>query len=116
MPEEIFVLSVIAIVASTILIVKLSSQWLTYLNNRSGNAAASGDRLTSTELEEMLTRVVEEGNRPLLQRIEALERSLGASKPAMRLPSPVETVLLDELPPEDERAGPGGSPRRRSLT
>ncbi len=116
MPDEILALSIIAIVASTVLISILASQWFKYLKTRAGGGPASGDSLTSSELEGMLTRVVEEGNRPLLQRIEALERALRAPSPAMRLPSPIETVLLDELPPEGDRVETGSGRSRRSVT
>ena len=115
MPEEILILSVIAIAASTFLISRLLQVWMAHVNARSGGATTSGASLTSGELEQMLMRVSEEANAPLLARIESLERRL--APPAPRLPSPAQTLLLDEPEQPQDLAGTLASSRgRQSVT
>ena len=116
MPEEILILSVVAISASTFIITRLLKVWMAHVNARSGTTTTSGASLTSGELEQMLMRVSEEANAPLLARIESLERRLTAA-PTPRLPSPAQTVLLDEPEQPRDLAGTLASSRgRQSVT
>ncbi|MDZ4698738.1 MAG: hypothetical protein SH809_03435 [Rhodothermales bacterium] len=115
MPEEILILSVIAISASTFIITRLLKVWMAHVSSRSSATTPSGASLTSGELEQMLMRVSEEANAPLLARIESLERRL--TTPAPRLPSPAQTLLLDEPEQPQDLAGTLASSRgRRSVT
>ncbi|MEZ4700159.1 MAG: hypothetical protein R2834_07495 [Rhodothermales bacterium] len=116
MPDEILVLSIIAIAASTFLITRLLKVWTAYVSAKSGGTPSAAESLTSSELEAMLTRVVEEANAPILARIDRLERQLNDGAPALRLPSPQQTILLDEPDMPQDLAGVSTQRGRRSVT
>ena len=96
MPEEIFIIVVVAIVAGTV--TSLARIFVKARRDESGGSA-QGSSLTSSELRQLLLEAVEEGTQPLAARVERLEEQL-AERPA--LPSP----------PEAHRTLPGASEER----
>ena len=97
MPEELVAITIISIVAGSIVMIALAKMLFSYLRDRAGlsKSSAGAPSLTTSELEGMLKRVVAEANEPLLDRVEALEHVLAADSKA--LPPRREEPLLDEL-------------------
>jgi len=97
MPEEIVAITIISIVAGTLMMITLAKMLFSYLRDRAGlsKRSASSPSLTTSELEGMLRRVVAEANEPLLDRVEALEDILSSGSKS--LPPRREEPLLDEL-------------------
>ena len=79
MPEELFFISMAAILCGSGVIVFSVSQIMRYLHARSGITRGGGESsLTTGELERMLGSVVAEANRPLLERVQSVEERLDA--------------------------------------
>ena len=96
MPEEIVAITIIAIIAGTGLMITIASMLFSYLRARSGVGNGETDpQLTTSELERMLKRVVEEANEPLVERINALEYA--AIGPEKSLPPKKHDSILDGL-------------------
>lgn len=95
MPEEIFVIIMfsmfVGMVLGTVRMVLNYKQ--ARLEPRNPRPALPADNsLTTSELQNLLKKAVEEGNRPLLARIAALEATL-AERPA--LPEPSSRLLKE---------------------
>lgn len=73
MPEEIFIIIVVAIVAGTLS--GIISQFFSYLKSR-GPKTAEGHSMTTSELEGMIQKWIREATKPLVDRIERMEEHL----------------------------------------
>lgn len=98
MPEEVLVVTIIAIVTGCTSLVLLARMLFKYLNARADMAPrVESPSLTTSELEQMLRKVVIESNEPLLARIEELEEQL-VGPSARSLPSAAKPLLELEEP------------------
>ena len=110
MPEEVVPIVVIAIMAFTGLSIFIVHTIFSFLRAKAGigkhnkgsekSLEASGASLTTSELESMLRKVVEDANAPLTKRIEALE-AIATEEPIAQLPEAKKTLneeLMDEGP------------------
>ena len=95
MPEEVIPIIVIAILAFTGLSIFVIHTVFSYARERAGLSKKKQkdgqSSVTTSELEEMLKRVVSEANAPLVNRIQALEalesnRELSPAKPLLEIP------------------------------
>lgn len=113
MPEEVVPIVVIAIMAFTGLSIFFIHTIFSFLRARAGierkkknekaQLESSGASLTTSELESMLRKVVEEANEPLTRRIEALE-AMAIEEPIAQLPKAQKTLneeLLENEGPRD---------------
>lgn len=95
MPDEIFVLMVIALGGG--LVLGLVSQIFTFvkwkIERESSGGAAEQSSLTTSELEKMMRRAVEEATQPLVDRVESLEDELALHP--KQLTGKAEKGLLD---------------------
>ena len=85
MPEDVFALFALAIVAGTL--IAIVKAVVGYLSSRH-QTKASPDSLTTSELMSMIREAVEEGTSPLAQRVEALEEKeeqRSSSKPLLEI-------------------------------
>ena len=112
MPEEVVPIVVIAIMAFTGLSVFIVHTIFSFLRAKAGidrskkeqaaQLESNGASLTTSELESMLRRVVEEANAPLTRRIEALEAlAVDDEEPLAELPEAQKSLneqLLEEGP------------------
>lgn len=103
MPDEVFVIVIVAIVAGTFS--GLVKQILNYLRERRPTAGSSESSLTTSELQRLMKAAVEEATEPLEARLEAMEAKLD---PARALP-PADADRDDRVearpePAEVERA------------
>jgi hypothetical protein len=114
MPEELVILSIIAISCSTYLMARLLKVWQSHIASRTSTPTVSGDSLTSGELESLLTRVCEEANAPILARLNALERRLPSATP--RLPPAQTTLLIEPETPQDLVGVTAAQRQRPSVT
>jgi len=71
MPEEVFILALLSIAAGTLVITSIVRNISKYMRARHG--ATQGSSMTTSELEKMLRRVVEESTETLHERIDKLE-------------------------------------------
>ena len=108
MPEEVFIIVVIAILAGTFSgVVKMIIE---YLKSRQSvpNAHAKSGALTSSELERLIVSAVERANQSLADRLEAIEDRLDSASmleaPPSRLELPSDTT--------ESAAEVSASPRR----
>ena len=87
---------VVSVVAGTTMLSLIAWMYFRYLRDK--HAASGGaSSLTTSELELMLRRVVEESNAPLRARIEDLEAQLETEdEPVKELPAHKKEPLLDE--------------------
>lgn len=90
MPDEIFVLSVVAIVMSAVTIMVMAKIIAGYLRARHEAKRPASGGVTTSELEAVMRRAVEEGTRPLLVRIDDLEDRIAEQD---RLPEPARRRL-----------------------
>jgi hypothetical protein len=97
MPEEIFIIITLAIIAGSVS--GVLKQIFDYLKNRAASQS-SGASLTSSELERLLQRTVEKAVAPLVDRMEAIESRLDQATdpqlPAAHVQSRIDPSLLDE--------------------
>ena len=118
MPEEVVPIVVISVLAFTGLSIFVIHTIFSFLRERAGIKDANKDKssLTTSELEGMLRRVVQEANAPLLERIETLEDQIDPSSPLLELPE-AAPPLNDEF---DSTDGPRDlaaiTKKRRSIT
>lgn len=75
MPEEIFILSVVAILAGSVVVLAVVWAILSFFRSRS-KPAVSGDSLTASELQELVRAAAAEAVLPLERKVEALEERL----------------------------------------
>ncbi len=102
MPEEVAIMTllVISVIAGTIMLASIARSYFRYLGEKAGvkKEKSSGSSLTTSELELMLKRVVDESNASLVGRIEKLENQLPAQKSGSKaLPAHESDAILDEL-------------------
>ena len=74
MPEEIFVIVVVAIIAGTIL--PIAKLFFGYASSRQQQRTPAGSSLTTSELAQLVREAVEEGTARLEARFDALERRM----------------------------------------
>ncbi len=95
MPEEIFIIIIVAILAGTFSgVVK---QVLNYLQSRNGAPvrASSGETsMTTSELESMIQKWVGESTRPLIDRLDRIETHIGAAPAQINT---AEKSILDDM-------------------
>ena len=98
MPEEILAIIIISIFAGTAM--SLTRMILAHRRSMKGSAGSSS--LTTSELERMMRRAVEEATEPLQRKIEDLELDLVTGKGARKLEAPRKDLLLDLEDEEDD--------------
>lgn len=102
MPEELVIITVISIIAGSITMVSLAKMLFGYLRAKAGvTGKTSTSSLTTSELEMMLRRVVEEANEPLRERVEILEASLRPPENALGAGEKEDFLELPEAGPND---------------
>ena len=105
MSEEIALLTVITVIAGTIMLSGIARMYFRYLGQKVGVNKDASSSLTSGELEAMLRRVVDESNAPLLARIERIENQLATGSGATSdletdiksLPAHERNPILEDL-------------------
>ncbi len=73
MPEEVFVIVLIGIIAGTLS--RITTQFFNYLKSK-GSKATSDASMTTSELEGMIQKWIVEATRPLVDRLENIEEKL----------------------------------------
>ena len=113
MPEGPFILFALAIVAGTFFaVVKVVLGYLSSKHQLPSGKSGSGSSLTTSELETMIRRAVDEANAPMRRRLEVLEAIVTDPEERAQL-SPRQAGLLDELDELD--ATTPVAARRRSM-
>jgi len=93
MPEEILAIILVSIVAVTILsIVRMS---LNYRVRRGVSGTSGGSSLTTSELERMMRRAVEDATAPLTKKVEDLEFEIATRKKPQQLGVARKDLLID---------------------
>lgn len=90
MPEEVFVISLLAIVSGTFLTIFAITSVRKYLESRHASKAVSSSSLTTSELTGLMSRAVQDAVAPINDRLAALESSITGT-PA----TPEEDILGD---------------------
>ena len=108
MPEEVLPIVVIAILAFTALSIFITHNIFSFLRDRNGLNKKNKEQssLTTSELEGMLRRVVEEVTLPMSDRIAALEDQISATPETRELPEARKSLnkaLDDALSEEGPR-------------
>jgi hypothetical protein len=103
MPEEILAIVIISIFAGTAM--SMVRMILSYKERKSMSSTGShaGSSLTTSELERMMKRAVEEATEPLVHKIDDLENELALRQSTPQLEAP-RTDLLLEMDEETEDA------------
>lgn len=96
MPEEIFVLSMTALISAAVVVSSIVRSTFKYLHARNVRPQVESGGMTSSELKNLLTEAVEDAVFPLHRRIDELEKQLGRTA----LP-PVREKVLPELHTEE---------------
>lgn len=97
MPEEIFILSVLAILCGSTLILGIVLVLFAYNRAKLKAHQEAGDAgMTASELRDLIQQAVEEATRPLMQRIDALQAAQEKHEPLALPERPRE--LLEEEP------------------
>ncbi|HMB90256.1 MAG TPA: hypothetical protein VKP65_05370 [Rhodothermales bacterium] len=97
MPEEPFIVLALAIVAGTFFaVVKAVLGYLSSKHQVPSGKLGAGSSLTTSELESMIRRAVDEANAPMRRRLEVLEAIVTDPEERAQL-SPRQAGLLDEL-------------------
>ena len=73
MPPEIVLVTVVTVLAGTLMITFIAKMYFKHLSEKAGVSNNTSSSLTSGELERMLRRVVDESNEQLLARIKGME-------------------------------------------
>lgn len=109
MPEEIFVLFLCAMLTMTVMTGMVLSHRRKTKELQSG-AGKGGSSLTTSELERIMRRAVDEGTEPLRQAVEDLEARLAerasSREPVRALPPAERLDLLAQGEDEDEEVIP----------
>ncbi len=93
MPEEILAIIIVSIVAVTILsIVRMS---LKYVETTGKSRTSEGSSLTTSELERLMRRAVEEATAPLTKKVEDLEFEMATNKEPQQLGEARKDLLID---------------------
>lgn len=115
MPEEVLVVTIVAIVVGCTSLVLMARMLFKYLNARTDRVPrVESPSLTTSELEHMLRKVAFESNEPLLARIEELEEKLAGSS-ARSLPAAGRPLLELEGPEVQKAASPRQKPSSRAV-
>ena len=77
MPEEIVFLSFITIVSATFLILMMTRMILRHKSDSKGVKTGSGASMTTSELERMVRRVVEDATTPITHKLDELGKRMG---------------------------------------
>ncbi len=101
MPDEVFVIILVAILAGTMMVAGIARSIFKYLSSRHQPIQA-GSSLTAGELERLLREAVEEATAPLAAQIDALERRLLEAPPLL----PEGDLSEQEAAPPDRRPLP----------
>lgn len=109
MPEEIFIISLVGIIAGSAVVLGVVRGILSVVRARvEGHRGAGSGSLTSSELQRLVQRAVEDASQPLLDKIEDLEHEVRALRPAHPLPPRAEPtrpeLMSPGLPPEEAPA------------
>jgi hypothetical protein len=112
MPPEIVIVTVITVLAGTFMLSFIARMYFKYLSGKAGVNTDTSSSLTSSELEMMLRRVVDESNEPLLARIEGVEKQLAAGidttpdavAAIKSLPAHEKNPILEDLDVPDDLA------------
>lgn len=111
MPEEPFIIAALAIMAGTFFaIVKAVLGYLSSKHHLPSGKSGSGSSLTTSELENMIRRAVDDANAPMRRRLEVLEAIVTDPEERAQL-SPRQHRLLEELD-ESEAVDPVAARRR----
>lgn len=111
MPEEPFIIAALAIMAGTFFaVVKAVLGYLSNKHQLPSGKTANGSSLTTSELETMIRRAVDEANAPMRRRLEVLEAIVTDPDERAEL-SARQHRLLEELD-ETESAEPVAARRR----
>jgi len=112
MPEEILAIVIISIFAGTVM--SIVRMVLSYKERKSMTSTGShtGSSLTTSELERMMKRAVEEATEPLVRKIDDLESEMAVGK-TPRLEAARTDLLLD-IDGENEDAEPASVPASRT--
>ncbi len=106
MPDEVFVIILVAILAGTMMVAGIARSIFKYLSSRHQPIQA-GSSLTAGELERLLREAVEEATAPLAAQIDALERRLDERRLLEAPPLLPEGDLSEqEAAPPDRRPLP----------
>lgn len=94
MPEEIVFLSFITIVSATFLILMMTRMILRHKSEGKGVKSGSGASMTTSELERMVRRVVEDATTPITHKLDELGKRLGEGE-IRQLAAPRSENFLD---------------------
>ncbi len=118
MPEEILVIILVSILAGTT--VSIIRMVLGYRERRSTRGAAPGSSLTTSELEKMMRRAVEQATAPLVQKLvkkmEDLEFEMATKQEVRQLHEARTDLLLDVNSDELEATAEPVSRKSRTRT
>jgi len=90
MPEEILIIIIVSIVAASVIsIVRMG------LNFAEKKSTSEGSTLTTSELERMMRRAVEDATAPLARKVEDLEFDVASRNKPEQLREAREDLLLD---------------------
>jgi len=90
MPEEILIIIIVSIVAASVIsIVRMG------LNFAEKTSTSEGSTLTTSELERMMRRAVEDATAPLARKVEDLEFDVASRNKPQQLGEAREDLLLD---------------------
>lgn len=92
MPQEIFVIIIVAIAAGTLS--GIVSQVIGYLKSRTPESPASDASMTTSELESMIQKWIGEAMLPLESRLDKIEERLD---PAKLEAAPAKKSILDDM-------------------
>ncbi len=111
MPEEIFILALLGLVAGTATVVLLTTMIFSYLRDKhgikdkKGKAVVSNETsLTTSELHALMRQAVEEATLPLAEKIDDLERRLDTTR-QLSAPTDLLEGLHDEADVEEPVLG-----------
>lgn len=93
MPEEILAIVLISIAAGTAM--SIIRMVLGYRERRGMSGSGKGSSLTTSELERMMRRAVEEATAPLVKKIEDLEFEMATKQEVKQLDEARMDLLLD---------------------
>jgi len=93
MPEEILIIVLVSIFSGTA--ISLLRMVLGYRERRGTRGTAQGSSLTTSELERMMRRAVEEATAPLVKKLEDLEFEMAAKHEVRQLDEARMDLLID---------------------
>lgn len=100
MPEEIFVIAIVAIISGSIVITSVTKMIVNTIRGKQKPAQLPESSMTTSQLQKMLTKAITEAQAPLHAQIEELERRIDEI--------PVEVTRL-HMESEQKRLQPAGT-------